>query len=98
MNDGGIDTSFVHQVDGLLRGKGRHLPMREVARQTSSPEMNLGVDDLHLTLPPPLSRSRRRGRPASLEHLADRGDDPLAVGKDVIFEDGAVGYRHLQGA
>jgi len=32
MNDGGVDTGFVHQDDGLFGGKGRHLAMREVAR------------------------------------------------------------------
>ena len=51
MNDGGIDTAFVHQGDGLLRGKGRHLSMREIARQAGSPEVDLGVDDLHHILP-----------------------------------------------
>ena len=37
-------------------------------------------------------------RASSLQHLADRGDDPLAVREDMAFEDGAVGDRHLQGA
>ena len=50
MNDGGIDTSFVHQDDGLLGGEVRHLTMREVAWQSGSPEVNLGVDDLHRIL------------------------------------------------
>jgi hypothetical protein len=47
MNDGRVDTALVHQDDGLLGGKGRHLPMRWVAWQSASPEMNLGVDYLH---------------------------------------------------
>jgi hypothetical protein len=47
MNDGGVHTAFVHQDDGLLGGKGRHLSVREVARQAASPEVDLGVDDLH---------------------------------------------------
>ena len=51
MNDGGIDAPFVHQSDGLLRGEGRHLPMREVAWQAGAPEVNLGVDYLHRMLP-----------------------------------------------
>src|SRR5207244_2944700 len=51
MNDGGIDAAFVHQKDGLLRGKGRDLAMREIAREAGSPEVNLGVDDLHRMLP-----------------------------------------------
>src|SRR5207247_4162987 len=50
MNDGGIDTPFIHQDDGLFRGEGRHLSMREVAWQAGSPEVNLGVDDLHDTI------------------------------------------------
>jgi hypothetical protein len=29
---------------------GRYLPMREIARQAASPEVNLGVDDLHRIL------------------------------------------------
>ncbi len=45
MDDGGIDASFVHQADGFLGGKCRHLPMRRIARQAGSPEVNLGVDD-----------------------------------------------------
>ena len=45
-----------------------------------------------------VSALRRRGRPVPPEHLADAGDDPVAVRKDMVFEDGAVGYRHLQGA
>jgi hypothetical protein len=51
MNDRGIDTALVHQGDGLLRGKGRHLSMRKVARQAGSPEVNLRVDDLHRISP-----------------------------------------------
>ena len=47
MNDGGIDTAFIHQGDGLLGREVGHLPMREVARQAGSPEVDLGVDDLH---------------------------------------------------
>src|SRR5712671_805991 len=43
-------------------------------------------------------RSRRLGRPASFEYLTDPGYDPLAVREHVAFEDGAIGYRHLQGA
>jgi hypothetical protein len=50
MNDSGIDASFVHQDDRLLGGEGRHLAMREVARQAASPEVNLSVDDLHRIL------------------------------------------------
>jgi len=50
MNDGGVDTSFVHQEDGLLGAKGRHLAMRQVARQPGTPEVNLRVDDLHRIL------------------------------------------------
>jgi hypothetical protein len=38
------------------------------------------------------------GRSASFEHLADPGHDPLAVREDIILEDGAIGYGHLQGA
>jgi len=30
-----------------------------------------------------------------LEHLADPGDDPIAVRQHVAFDDWAVGYRHL---
>jgi hypothetical protein len=52
MYDGGIDTAFVHQDDGLRRGKGRHLSMREVARQPGSPEVNLRVDYLHRMFSP----------------------------------------------
>jgi hypothetical protein len=50
MDDCGIDPAFVHQADGLCRGKRRHLAMREVARQAGSPEVDLGVDDLHRIL------------------------------------------------
>ena len=50
MDDGGIDTSFIHQGDGLLGGKMRHLPMGEVTWQTGSPEVDLGVDYLHRAL------------------------------------------------
>src|SRR5262249_30599592 len=50
MNDGGIDAAFIHQTDGLLGGKRRYLPVREVARQTASPAVNLSVDDLHRAL------------------------------------------------
>ena len=51
VNDGGIDTAFVHQPDGFLGSEGGHLPMREVARQAASPEVNLSIDDLHHALP-----------------------------------------------
>ena len=47
MNDGGIDAAFVHQDDGLLGGEGRHLSMREVGWQAASPQVDLGVNDLH---------------------------------------------------
>jgi hypothetical protein len=50
MNDGRFDTGLVHQADGLFRGKGRYLYMREVAWQAGSPDMNLGVDDVHRIL------------------------------------------------
>src|SRR6516162_5618068 len=39
--------------------------------------------------------SRRLGRPLSLEHFSDPGDDPVTVWEHMIFEDGAVGYRYL---
>jgi len=51
MNDCSVDAAFVHQGDGLVRGKGRHLTMRKIARQAASPEVNLGIDDLHHALP-----------------------------------------------
>ena len=51
MNDGGIDAAFVHQDNGLLRGEVRDLPMRQVAWQAGSPQVNLGVDDLHRKSP-----------------------------------------------
>src|SRR6516162_4568192 len=42
--------------------------------------------------------SRRRGGPLRLEHLSNPGHDPVAVRENVVFEDRAVRYRHLQGA
>jgi hypothetical protein len=51
MNDRGIDAAFVHQGDGLRGGEGGHLAMRQVARQAASPEVDLGVDDLHRVFP-----------------------------------------------
>ena len=47
MNDGGIDATFVHQSDGLLRGEVSHRPMRRIAWQARRPEMDLCIDDLH---------------------------------------------------
>src|SRR5205823_10433795 len=35
---------------------------------------------------------------ASFERLANPGQDPFAVREYMTFKDGAVGYRHLQGA
>ena len=61
MNDGGVDTAFVHQLDGLLRGEMRHLPMRQVARQAASPEVNLGVDNLHHLPPYIVEAANNRG-------------------------------------
>jgi hypothetical protein len=40
LRDGGVDTAFAHQDDGL-KGEVGHLPMREVARLAGSPEMDL---------------------------------------------------------
>src|SRR6516162_11586286 len=40
----------------------------------------------------------RRGGLSPVEHLADPVDDPFAVWEHVIFEDGAIGDRYLQGA
>jgi hypothetical protein len=64
MNDGGIDAAFVHQDDGLLRGEVRDLPMRQVAWQAGSPQVNLGVYYLHRKSPilrlQTLSRQSRR--------------------------------------
>src|SRR6266566_2714643 len=48
--------------------------------------------------PPLWAHSCCLGRPASLEHLADSVHNPLAIREDMIFEDGAIGYWHLQGA
>ena len=54
--------------------------------------MTIGADiDASLPL-------RRSSRPASLEHLADPGDDPMAVRENMVFEDRAVRDRHWQGA
>ena len=47
MNDGGIDTTLIHQGDCLGWGEVRDLSVRKVAWQSGSPEVNLGVDDLH---------------------------------------------------
>src|SRR4051794_11613786 len=44
------------------------------------------------------SPSRRRFRSPRLKHLAHPGDDAVAVGEDVVFEDRAVGDRDLQRA
>ena len=47
MDHRGIHAALVHQRDRLLRGEMRHLAVREVARQSGSPEVDLCVDDLH---------------------------------------------------
>ena len=44
MNDRGVDATFVHQSDGLLRGDVRHRPMRLTARQAGRPEIDLRID------------------------------------------------------
>ena len=51
MDDRGIHTTLVHQADRLCGYKGRYLPVRKIAGQAGSPEMNLGVNDLHPSYP-----------------------------------------------
>lgn len=47
MDDGGVNRGFVHQGDGLFRGKVGYLPVGLVAGQAGSPGVDLGVNDLH---------------------------------------------------
>ena len=47
MNDGAIHAAFVHEGDGLLRGKVSYRPVRRIAWQAGGPEMDLRIDDLH---------------------------------------------------
>src|SRR5438874_6632227 len=49
MNDGSVDAAFIHLPDRFLWSEMRHLPVRHVARQAASPEVNLRVDHLHRT-------------------------------------------------
>src|SRR5262245_51865865 len=78
MNDCGVDAAFVHQGDGLLRGKGRHLSMRQVARQAASPEVDLGVDDLHRGSPFIVTHWEERPNRSDREKLTTM---PFAVSK-----------------
>src|SRR5689334_19990210 len=48
--------------------------------------------------PDPLAAVTLPRQACLLEAPHDRGDDPLAVREDMIFEDRTVRYRHLQGA
>jgi hypothetical protein len=50
MDDRGVDAAFIHQTDGLLGGERRDLTMRQVARQATAPDVDLGIDDLHRSL------------------------------------------------
>src|SRR6476659_8155655 len=52
MDDGSVDTALIHQGNCLGRGKVRDLDMRQVAWQSGSPGMDLGVDDLHWIISP----------------------------------------------
>jgi hypothetical protein len=47
MNDGAIHAAFVHEGDGLVRGKVSYRPVRRIAWQAGGSEMDLRIDDLH---------------------------------------------------
>ena len=66
MDDRGVDTALIHQADGLFGSERRDLPMRQIARQAAAPDVDLGIDNLHLRALLSLRAVRVRSRPCTL--------------------------------